>query len=157
MAKNTRAQEVSTGTADSYTEHEKSDENPPPRIQRAMLGGDTPLVGTDSSEFSQSDRPLSEPESHNRRAPARTTENLSAQMDKADSTVNLTDGDGPETETESVEDVPPYEQWTYAELQAECKERQLSAKGSTDELIARLKESDEATSEEDEDDEDDFA
>jgi len=41
-----------------------------------------------------------------------------------------------------VED-PPYEEWTYPELQAELKERKLNAGGKQDELIARLYEHDE--------------
>lgn len=37
----------------------------------------------------------------------------------------------------------PYELWSYADLQAELKERQLPAGGKHNELVARLREDDE--------------
>lgn len=41
------------------------------------------------------------------------------------------------------EEDPPYEDWTYPELQAELKERGLAAGGKQPELVARLYEHDE--------------
>lgn len=160
MAKNTRAQEVSTGTSDSYTEHEKSDTNPPPRVQRAMLGGDSPSVGMDSSEFSENEQQSNEHGKTLLPDHVRTTESPYDQTVTGDSTVNSTDGDTLATETdssESEEDItPPYSEWDYRDLQTECKERGLPANGSTEDLVARLVESDELSDEDDEDDEDPF-
>lgn len=142
---------------DSYTETELADPNPPVRIRRAMLGGEQSLVGTDSSEPLSNESQSNAPETVNRQEPAQTTESLSGQTDKVDSIVNSTDGDGPETEMESSE-IPPYTEWEYRELQAECKERGLTATGSTEELIARLEEfDDEQYAEATEEESDDFA
>lgn len=157
MAKSTRAQEISTGTSDSYTETELADPHPPIRIQRAVLGGESPSVGTDFSEPLSNESQSNELGNPSPQEPALTTESLSGQTATEDSTVNLTDGDGPETETVSAEEIPPYSEWTYKELQAEAKERGLMATGSTEELIARLEEFDEAQAEEVESEEDDFA
>lgn len=35
-------------------------------------------------------------------------------------------------------EVPPYEQWSYRDLQDECRERELSAKGTKEELVQAL-------------------
>lgn len=165
MAKSTKAQEVATGTSDSYTEHEKADEHPPLKVTRAVLGGDhmpervggdSPSVGMDSSEFSENEQQSSEHEKILLPEHVRTTESPYDQTVTGDSTANSTDGNTPETETElseeSEEDTPAYVDWTYPQLQAECKERGLSAKGSTEDLVLRLMESDDASTEDDEDD-----
>lgn len=103
MAKNTHAQEVSTGTSDSYTEEELSDPAPPVVIQRAMLGelkeGDSGLVGMDSSELSEKEQQPSEHSKTSPRELAQTTENPSDQTetDPGDSIARTTGGAGPKT------------------------------------------------------------
>lgn len=93
MAKGTKAQEVSTGTSDSYTLEELADPTPPIRIQRAMLGvvpefrEAEPSVGTHSSQSSESENTKSDSVSQSRQAPAQMTESLSGQ---------------PESETDSI-------------------------------------------------------
>lgn len=102
MAKNTHSQEVLTGTADSFTNHEISDVHPPYQVQRAMLGvlikreGDEELVGTDSSEHSWNEPPSSALSKANLQGPAQTTESLSSQTDQDQeaSSVRLTGGAG---------------------------------------------------------------
>lgn len=47
----------------------------------------------------------------------------------------------PDVEPLELEEAP-YEEWTYAELQAELKYRGLAATGDTAALIARLEEND---------------
>lgn len=138
----------------TFTQHELSDPTPPPRVRRAMLGGDPKSVGTDYSEPSLSESRSSAREKLNPQGPVRTTESLSDRTDQEDSTANSTDGDGPVTETES--DEVPYSEWDYRDLQAECKERGLPANGSTEELIARLEEWD-ASQFPEEDADDDFS
>lgn len=103
MAKNTIAQEVATGTSDSYTEHEGSDPTPPATIRRAMLGelkeGDLSLppsaVGTRSLQFSESAQTSSEKPSQSPPQPAQTTESHSEpKEEEPDSSAPLTDGNG---------------------------------------------------------------
>lgn len=48
-------------------------------------------------------------------------------------------------EQEPEEDVPPYEQWSYKDLQAEAKARGLSGAGTSEELVTRLNENDAET------------
>lgn len=139
MAKSTKARGA------TFTEHELTDPNPPPRVHRAMLGGEPKSAGTDLSESSESDKKLNGPEKVNRQEPAQTTGNLLNQTGTEDSTVDSTDGSGQETVTESDN----YSDWSYRELQTECKERELPASGTQDELIKRLLKSDEDMSEED--------
>jgi hypothetical protein len=141
MAKSTRAQGA------TFTSDELADPTPPPVVQRSMLGGDPSSVGTHSSELSSNAPQSNESETPNRPELVPTMESLSNQTDTEDSTVGSTDGDG-QTET-----VLPYDEWDYRELQAECKERGLSAGGSAEDLIFRLEEFD-ATNDGDEDDED---
>lgn len=43
---------------------------------------------------------------------------------------------------EEDDDVPPYEEWEYKDLQAEAKARGLDASGKKEELVARLNEHD---------------
>lgn len=104
MARSTKAQQVSTGTPDSYTPEELADPVPPIRITRAMLGvvpeEVKPSVGTDSSPSSESETTKSGNENPNPLAPAQMTENHSGQQGKeTDSTAALTGGVG-QTETE---------------------------------------------------------
>lgn len=40
------------------------------------------------------------------------------------------------------DDVPPYSEWEYKELQAEAKARDLNASGTKEDLISRLNEND---------------
>lgn len=150
MAKSTRHSGV------SFTEHELSDEKPPVTIRRAMLGGDSPLAvdgnsSQESSERQQSDEgtPQVVPQ---RRAP--DAENLSGQGQETDqgSSASSTTGDGQKTDQE----LPDYAEWSYKDLQAECKARELSAAGKAEELIDRLVEDDESDADSDEA-EDDFA
>lgn len=49
-------------------------------------------------------------------------------------------------------DATPYDGWTYADLQAECRDRGLPAQGNTDALIERLVEDDAEQADDDEDD-----
>jgi len=104
MAKSTKAQQVSTGTSDSYTDDELNDPAPPIHITRAMLGAppkeDTPSVGMDSSPSSESANTKSDNENPSRQPLAPMTENPFGQQDKeTDSTAALTVGVG-QTETE---------------------------------------------------------
>jgi SAP domain-containing protein len=152
MAKATHAQEISTGTSASFTEHEYSDSEPGlavareiMRINRPMLGEvDKSLAGTDSSESLSTERQENETSNLNLQEPVQTTESLSNRTATADSDADSTDGNGL-----TQEEVPPYSEWTYAELQAECKARELPASGKTEELIARLEDSDELSEEPD--------
>ena len=52
--------------------------------------------------------------------------------------------DEAEAETDEDDEVAPYSEWEYADLQNEAKERDLSAKGSKEQLIQRLEEHDAA-------------
>lgn len=83
MAKGTKAQEVSTGTPDSYTPDELADPTPPIRIQRAMLGvvpeEVTSSVGTHSSPSSENENSKSDNENPSPPPPVPTTENPSSQ------------------------------------------------------------------------------
>ena len=54
------------------------------------------------------------------------------------------EGEDDEEAEEEVEEVAPYEEWDYADLKAEAKERGLTATGSKEQLIERLRESDSA-------------
>lgn len=105
MAKSTKAQQVSTGTPDSYTPEELADPTPPIRIQRAMLGAppkeDASSVGTDSSRSSENANTKSGKENPSLPPPVQTTENPSGQPEKeTGSTVVSTVGDG-QTQQES--------------------------------------------------------
>src|SRR5258707_723537 len=106
MAKATHAQEVSTGTSDSYTEHELTDPAGWPR--RAMLGelkeGDLssqPTVdGGGSIQFSESDQTSNEKPTQPLPLAAQTTENPSGQKVEEpvrDYSAPLTAGDGQRT------------------------------------------------------------
>lgn len=116
MAKATRAQEVSTGTSDSFTEHELSDPSPPIRIRRAMLGEvDRPLaVGGDSTQSSESEPTSSGSQNRDHQQPAQTTENPSNKSHQADSDADLMDGNTPETVEESAEVTRPAARKTAA-------------------------------------------
>lgn len=140
MAKNTNA------AGDSYTERELADPVPPVVITRATLAGEkawTEKAGTDSSEFSKKagDSQTNKPTGHPSNAP--TMESPSSQpLTESDSALTTTSG-GPEGEVLVQEDVEPYDQWSYSDLQAECKARGLTATGKSDDLIARLEQWDE--------------
>lgn len=128
-----------------------------PVVHRAMIGnliegGDQSSVGSNSSQSSEDGTSSKKLPSQTPQEGAPDAENPSnpsgwAPGDVADST----DGSIQETETEFDEDdvddeeeydVPPYEEWDYRDLQAECKERGLPATGSSEELVRRLVESD---------------
>lgn len=105
MAKLTHAQEVSTGTPDSYTAEETADKHAPVVIRRAMLGEvDRPLAetpdGGGSSLSTEKLQTSTESSKGNPRLPAPTMENPSDPQEKEEevSTVPLTDGDTPKME-----------------------------------------------------------
>jgi len=93
MAKSTKAQEVSTGTPDSYTEHELSDEQLGDTLRsRPMLGGELKSAGTSLPQSSGSESTSSGRTKASHQAPALTTESRSSQQatgtaSSADSTV----------------------------------------------------------------------
>lgn len=136
MAKATHAQEVATGTSDSYTPEELADPDPPVVITRAQLGGEKQWTerqdGTDSLESSGKEHGTGEKQSQPLQSPALTTENPSSSAKTEPGSVPTTTTDG------TAEEVPPYEEWQYADLQAECKVRELTATGKREELIERL-------------------
>lgn len=142
MAKSTKAQEVTTGTPDSYNEHELSDPTPPVVVTRAMLGEvpcQTTTDGGDSSTSSEQTTPSDGQKQPQGPAPAQNVENLSSPPEES-SIAPLTGGSGA---APSPDEEEPYSDYSYAELQHECKERGLSASGKTEDLIARLVEDDE--------------
>lgn len=100
MAKNTKAQQVSTGTPDSYTPAELADPAPPIQITRAMLGVvpeevNKSSVGTHSSLSSESETMKDDKQNQFLPPHAPTMENLSGQPEKeTDSTADLTAGGG---------------------------------------------------------------
>lgn len=107
MAKSTRAQEVSTGTSASYTEHEASD----PVIRRAMLGeidqpvveeGETSSDGINSQQSSESELTSNEKPSQSHPRPAPTMENPSEQKEGTgqDSSAHSTDGGTRKTQSQ---------------------------------------------------------
>lgn len=140
MAKSTHSQEILTGTSESFTEAEQADLVV---ISRYQMGG-APSAGNSSSQSSEREQSEEDSQRDSLRDPAPTTESPSSPTTE-DSSVPSTDGDGQTTETESVEDeeIPPYEEWDYRDLQAECRERSLSAGGKHEELVFRLMEFDE--------------
>lgn len=147
---------VTKGAGPSFTEEELNDPAPPVVIRRAMLGSDPLSVdGTPSEESSEKPRTPSPEQGQNPQSPAHVVVNPSEQEETSQTQVQQDSassmgGNGQTTEQESPE---PYEGWTYAQLQAECKDRGLPASGKTEELLARLIESDEPPPE----DADDFA
>lgn len=98
MAKGTKAQEVSTGTPDSYTPEELADPTPPLRINRPMLGvvpeEVKPSVGMHSSPSSKKETSNGDNENPSLQPPVLTTENPSGQMEKGDSDAALMGGVG---------------------------------------------------------------
>jgi len=108
MAKSTKAQEVSTGTSDSYTEGEVAGMSATLR-GRPMLGGDLLSVGTSSSRSSGKEKTSSDKENPSLQAPVQTTEShLSATEAEADSDADSTDGVGlREAERQSVSPATP--------------------------------------------------
>lgn len=108
MAKNTHAQEVATGTPDSYTSHELSD----PMPTRAMIGvliervGEQPSAPQDgmrSTQSSESAQTSNEKPSPDPLPPVQTTENpfeQKAQETVPDSSAHSTDGNGQKTATQ---------------------------------------------------------
>jgi hypothetical protein len=92
MAKSTNAQEVSTGTSDSYTDAELSAAN---LRSRPMLGGELKSVGGASTQSSKSGTTSSDKAPLSHQAPAQTTESLYSQRESAqDSSADSTVGDG---------------------------------------------------------------
>lgn len=111
MAKATRAQEVSTGTSDSYTDDELVDPTPPVVITRPILGevdrvpyrskeaqSSQEVDGGDSTQSSQSEHKSDDKPNQSRPQHAPTTENPSKVTAKETSDVDSTDGNGHETE-----------------------------------------------------------
>lgn len=131
----------STRQGDSYTERELADPVPPVVITRAGLRGEkgwTETAGTASSESSKrtDDSETSQPTNPPSNVPPTANPSQPEQTESGDAPLITTSG----LEQEEVE---PYTEWPYAELQAECKARDLKAGGSTEDLIARLEEWDE--------------
>ena len=108
MAKSTKAQEVSTGTSDSYTEDEVAGMSATLR-GRPMLGGDLLSVGTSSSRSSGREKTSSDKESPSHQAPAQTMESHSSATEaEAVSDADSTDGVGlREAEQQSVNPATP--------------------------------------------------
>ena len=130
MAKSTKA------GGPTFNSDELNDPSPPPVVQRAMLGGEPQLVGIHSSESSLSEQQLGGIGSHSRQERVQMMENRSGQMEEEDSIAPSTDGDG------QSEIVKPYDEWTVAELQEECRNRELPVSGRKDDLIQRLEDDD---------------
>jgi hypothetical protein len=63
------------------------------------------------------------------------------------------DEPGDDSEPESDEEVPPYEEWSLAELKEEAEARELATTGNKARIIARLEEDDESEEEEEAEDE----
>ena len=114
----------------------------PTRFQVGTVSevGGASSAGSNSDQSSSDGSNSSESQTQTRPGRARTMESLSSQSEEpTNSGAHSTDGVGPETETESTEDeVPPYEDWLKADLEAECRVRQLPVSGTKDELVARL-------------------
>jgi hypothetical protein len=108
MAKSTHAQEVSTGTSESYTEAELSAS----LRGRPMLGGELKSVGGASTQSSKSGTTSSDKTMPSHQAPAQTMESLSSQRESAqDSSADSMGGDGQATLSQSdktiVKPAPP--------------------------------------------------
>jgi hypothetical protein len=147
MAKSTNAQEVATGTSDSYTPHELSDPAPPIKVTRAMLGEvpcppETEKDGGDSSTSSDPNKQAVGLKQQHDPSLVPNAENPSSLPGEL-SDAPTTDGSGTAPSLNDEEE-EPYADWTYAELQQECKERELPATGKTEDLINRLIADDEA-------------
>ncbi len=114
MAKATHAQEVSTGTSDSYTDHELADVEAPyqvlvtrpdlstvdkPRESKAEeVTSSAKADGGDSTQSSKNASTESTKLSQFPQQPAPTMENLSSQTEEEISDADSTDGNGQETE-----------------------------------------------------------
>lgn len=146
MAKNTKAQEAATGTSDSYTAHELTDENPPPRISRAMLGdvdrkpdemhsgervegSDRPSVGNNSEASSENVSPVNGSETHVPQSLAQTTDSPSKQSEEESSTAHTTGGSSQATVAPSVR---PPRKATKATKAVPAPPRRRSSPGSGD-------------------------
>ena len=149
-----------TKSGPSFSDTELEDPDPPdtmlnnlptvdrPQVTRFQvgtlteLGGEQSSVGNNSGQSSRDGFSSNRTQRQPRRALAQTTENLSDPSPEGqDSTVNSMGGSGQGTEPESTE-VPPYEEWKYRDLQTECGQRELSGKGSFDDLVERLEQYD---------------
>jgi hypothetical protein len=108
MAKSTKAQEVSTGTSDSYTEDEVAGMSATLR-GRPMLGGELLSAGINSSRSSGKEKTSGDSENPSHQAPAQTTENPSSATEPvADSDADSTGGVGlREAEQQSVSPATP--------------------------------------------------
>lgn len=91
-AKNTHAQEVATGTSDSYA-IPAVDPDAPTRVRRAMLGGEPTSVGSNSSESTMRQGNDESSRDPSPQLPAHTTGSRLSQTEPA-SDVDSTDGDG---------------------------------------------------------------
>lgn len=143
MAKNTMG-------GPSYNDHELNDPSPPPevhefKIQRFQLGDDDVSVGDNSLPSGQSESWSSGGETADPQSPAQTMENPSGNLPKGQesSTAPSTAGNGLETELPPSDEIPPYEEWTVAELKDECHKRGLPVSGTKAELADRLYDNDE--------------
>lgn len=134
---------ISKGHGDTYTEHELSApfEQQPVPIRRAMLGGgDSQSVdGKPSQTSSRSGGNADAEQQRQSQKPAPETENLSGQQDQGgDSGASSAGTSGQTTDLDTPDD--DYADTDYKALQALCRDREISAKGTRDELIERLRE-----------------
>lgn len=111
MAKNTKAQQASTGTSDSYTEAELADPTPPIQITRAMLGAVpekevVPSVGMDSSPSSESEITKSDNAKPPPLPPVQMTESLSGQPERETGSIVVSTGGAGQVGTEP----PPFDE-----------------------------------------------
>lgn len=121
MAKSTKAQQISTGTPDSYTAEELADPYAALRA-RPMLGGELKLAGTNSSPSSKSEPTSNDSSKPNHLPPAPMTESLSGQQAKeANSTAVSTVGDGPTAEELSPSDSEIVKPATAADKKARVR------------------------------------
>jgi len=136
---------ITAGGGPSFNDHELNDPDPPLVIRRFMLGDDDVSLGDNSPPSGQSESWSNAGATADSQSPARTTENPSDNppTEAANFTAPMTGGDGPETEQPSSDEVPPYEEWTVAELKDECHKRGLPVSGTKAELADRLYDNDE--------------
>jgi SAP domain len=129
----------------SFNEDELADPTPPDLVRehqviRRMNVGDESFPGDSSEQSGLSERRSSDGVNRDPRLPAQTTGNRSGEPQgvQTPSIVPSTGGDGPETEQPPSDEVPPYDEWSNAELKEECRKRGLPVGGNHDALVERL-------------------
>lgn len=151
-----------TSSGPSFSDNELSDPDLPRTVQQNLPsnrdrpvtrfmfgisdaeGGEELSAGNNSSQSSRDEFNSNSQQTVNRQKPVPDVENPSVHSGQESSDdALLTDGNIPEMEMASDDEVPPYSEWSYRELQAECKVRELVATGTHDELVDRLEKFDE--------------